>query len=228
MAVRKAFAIATVLGISCIAALAPAGGGAITIRACSEGCTPLSLEMSFKPTELPQHEYAPAKMLLSLVVNPTVATTPLRLVTVEFDRDAAINPIGLPACGRKELETAQSTSAARAACPGSVVGGGRFLLGAPGNDFFPISFFAFNGGVRDGATVIYLRSQPEGAARPDLAAVSVRAIEGGRYGLRATVHVPRLSGAHWSISACVSAADFQMKERDGASRSLGVRAALCM
>jgi hypothetical protein len=155
------------------------------------------------PKKLPKHERLPIAVKLQSQISTSDGTHPsaLRELTISFDRNGALNAIGLPVCGRSRLET-RSDSAARRACRTSIVGSGtadvEIASLEPERISLPLTLF--NGGVKDGITTLFIRSAiATPAPMPIIATVKLSKIHKDRYGLQAVAKIPPIAGGSGSL-----------------------------
>lgn len=163
------FAALLALGTFVLAAV-PATGAAVCLRI--GGCGPerdlLEVDMKgsrFAPIAMPRRMFVPAAFKTNVGIGMSLGSHPsaLREALFEVDRDVAVNVRGLPVCKtdgpRLSIRRPNELRRAEKACGASVVGRGQssFSIAFPGLP--PISrssrVVLFNGGVRDGATVLH-------------------------------------------------------------------------
>lgn len=199
-----------------VASLAPA---AKYLNAClarqptaatSDVCAPpsfltLDASIGFSPKKLPRHELAPVAVSLWGEIQESDGSRPPPLgeVNFDFDRNFAVEAADLHSCGKSEIELLR-VEAARRVCRSSVVGTGiahvevEIPEAAPFVVELPLTIF--NGGVRHGVTTMLIHSF---AARlgpgPILAAVKVRKVDDGRFGLEATSTIPKIADGYGSV-----------------------------
>jgi hypothetical protein len=175
--------------------------------AASSNCPPrlplaFELDGGVTPKALPKREMAPIALRLSAKVATEDGTQPsaLRELTIDFDKNGALNATGLPACGKSQLET-RNAQAARQACRKSIVGSGTADVEvASSKQPIPLPLTLFNGGVRNGTTTLFIRSSiavPTPA--PIIATVKLKRIHTGRYGLEAVAKIPPIAGGSGSL-----------------------------
>lgn len=166
----------------------------------------LKINGGVAPTKLPEKTMAPIRLFgsgnISMVdgSHPPVAKT----ITIDFDRQGAINAKGLARCTAGRLQ-ARPTGAAKAACREAIVGKGSttvrvaFPDSVPFNATGPLVFF--NGGVRGGTTTVLIHAYVAvPAPTPIVTTVKVRKIRKGRYGTRATARIPEIAGGSGAIT----------------------------
>lgn len=164
---------------------------------------PARTEMRFGAQVLPQRLPKGARVPVSMRISGSISTSdgslpsPLQRAELDFDRAGAIDARGLPICSRSKVETLSMTPLRRA-CRSSIVGRGTARVGAPSAEPIPLDLTVFNGGVRGGATTLFIRAS---GALPMLSPVlvTVRSVApaAGPYGLRAVAEIPppALSGS---------------------------------
>lgn len=169
----------------------------VRLQMATAGC-PARPEMRFDAQALPRRLPSEARAPVSMRVHGSISTadgslpSSLRRVEMDFDRAGAIDARGLPVCSRSKVETL-SIGPLRRACRSSIVGRGTALVGIPSAEPVPLDLTVFNGGVRGGATTLFIRAS--GAlSTPSPVLVTVRPIGpgAGPYGLRAVAEIPPL------------------------------------
>jgi hypothetical protein len=123
----------------------------------------------------------------------------LREATVDFDRSGAVDATGLPVCQRSRLET-RGMRAAQRACRSSIVGNGQARV-AINSDVLSIPLALFNGGTRGGTTTLFIYGSGPMSISPSpvIAAVKLRKIPQGQYGLRAITKIPKIANGSGSL-----------------------------
>ena len=115
--------------------------------------------------------------------------------TIHFDKDIAVTPGTLPQCAKSSIQTA-TTEAAKAACPGSVLGTGEaHLNGALGPASGVVT--AFNGIPSAGAPVIELHARigpPLNATQVLTGTIQPSSKAGQGYGKQLFVPVAPIAG----------------------------------
>lgn len=155
------------------------------------------------PKKLPKHERVPVAVRLQNQISTTDGTHPsaLRELTISFDRNGALNAIGLPACGRSQLAT-RNPQAARQACRKSIVGSGTadVEISSSEQERISLPLTLFNGGVKDGTTTLFIRSSIETPTpMPIIATVKLSKVHKDRYGLQAVAKIPPIAGGSGSL-----------------------------
>lgn len=159
------------------------------------------------PRSLPRREWAPVALRGAARAWTIDGSHPpaLREASVAIDKGLAVNVDGLAVCGYRQL-AGRTVRGARNECRSSIVGAGRVSvqIDPPGADPFraavPVTFF--NGGARDGAIRLFAHaylaaSEPAALVAP----IEIIERESGRFGLLATVRVPRIAGGVGSLVA---------------------------
>jgi hypothetical protein len=161
----------------------------------------------FRPKALPKKGPAPiSSFLLGRIESLTGAQPPaLKTLELEGDKHVAFDVDGLPACGWADLRAAD-TAEVRKACGGALIGSGetQLLLAYPENS--PISvrseLLLVNGGFRAAVTTLFLYAHigiPTATAI--VAPVKVKKVDHGRYGLLATVSIPKLAEGYGQVES---------------------------
>jgi len=102
------------------------------------------------PHALPRHGAAPVGIAVDARISGTGGGTPpqLRRIAIEINRNGYFSPTGLPVCDEREIQPS-TTTGAREACGGALVGEGHFSANVklPQQSPFPSSgkVLAFNG-----------------------------------------------------------------------------------
>lgn len=103
--------------------------GAALARAevVQKGSLRVAFEGTFNPHALPRHDAAPVSVAISGRVSTVGRARPpqLRTISIEINRNAALDPGGLPVCRLEAIQPATSEGAL-AACGASFVGEGSF------------------------------------------------------------------------------------------------------
>jgi hypothetical protein len=143
--------------VGLLALLALLGLGALAqAETAQRGDLRVSFEGKLSPNSLPRSGQAPVRVSVSAKVSSTSATAPLPMqaMSIAINKYGDLDPTGLPVCQLDQIQPA-TTDDALAACPGSLVGEGRFLANVSGHAPFPADgkIYAFNGAV-DGKPAI--------------------------------------------------------------------------
>lgn len=165
------------------------------------------------PTKLPRDKQAPISGHLSGEIGTTDGSHPpaVKTFTVDFDKTLQVNAKGLPVCKLHQL-VAQSTKAAKRACPDSIVGSGEgevkvaFPEQASINAKGPI--YLFNGGVRGRTTRLLIHTYVSvPAPTAVLVPVEISRINRGHYGLHTVSEIPPIAGGAGSVTKFVITID---------------------
>lgn len=168
------------------------------------------------PKKLPKHNLAPAALKLHAQIGTTDATHPsaLRELTLDLDRNVAIDAKGLPVCDRGRRDVRGIDLRKRKICRSSIIGRGsaNFEIGFP--ERAPISapskLTVYNFGTRRGITTFYAAAQINVPLPQEInTRIEIHKIHQGRYGLRAVATVPVIAGGSGSLLAL----SFQLKRQ---------------
>jgi hypothetical protein len=166
----------------------------------------LKINGGFAPKKLPKQEPAPIRLFGSGNISTVDGSHPpvAKTITIDFDKQGAINARGLARCTTGRLQ-ARPTGAAKSACRKAIVGKGSttvrvaFPDSTPFNATGPLVFF--NGGVRGGTTTVLIHAY---VAVPTPTAivttVKVKRIRKGRYGTRAEASIPVIAGGSGAVT----------------------------
>lgn len=201
---RKHMLPAALLGA--MLALLGAGAAVAKLKVERLGDLYIADDGGISPSALPRHGYAPIGARISGRIGTVDGSHPPALRTVELDveRTIRIDADGLAACRPGKLE-ARSTSAAKRACPGAIVGSGKAEVEVAFPESRPFSargpLVLFNGGAHGRTTVVLLHAY---VSVPAPTAVVVRAtisrVRAGRYGLRIRAAIPKIAGGAGSVT----------------------------
>jgi len=157
----------------------------------------VTMEAGFKPAKLPKKKLAPVHLGIEGTIGMSDGSNPppLRELILGIDRNVVLDARGLPACGLKRIEEA-TTSQALKACRPALVGEGAMVVAYfERSSLFPKEkLLAFNGGVKNGKTTIYIHayiSNPVSA--PVVMRVKASKIHEGRYGTKLAISVPPIA-----------------------------------
>lgn len=158
----------------------------------------------FSPKTLPKHENAPIKLHGSASFKTVDGTrpSPLRTLTIEFDKHGAVDTEGLPKCTMAKL-VATTTKVARENCRGSIVGTGfgTALIQLPEQGPIEASspLTLFNGPEEHGnPTVLGHAHLNYPAPTTYVISIEIERIHHGRYGFRTIAHFPRIANGYGS------------------------------
>jgi hypothetical protein len=161
-----------------------------------------------EPRSLPRHEMAPVAIELVGKVSTDDGTHPsaLREVTIDFDRNIAVNATGLPICRGGGRDWGIGTL--RKACRRAIVGEGKvdFEIALPENAQtsaqipFPSNLTIYNGGQVDGVMTLYaVTFVGVPAPRTIVIPIGIKKVDRGRYGLHAVAKIPVVAGGSGSL-----------------------------
>jgi hypothetical protein len=183
------------------------------------GWGPLKFNAGVAPKVLPKHRLAPVSVNFSGELESLLEPAPaLTEMTVDIDRNGAIDAVGLRSCPRRQLRTL-ATENARRQCRNSIVGVGVAHIEAPSLPQIEIPLTLFNAGVEDGVTTVLIHGVvPVPTPSPTIATLKIHKIHEGRFGLRAVATIPPIANGEGAL------VDFSFKiERrfvhDGEKRS---------
>ncbi len=152
----------------------------------------------FTPKTLPKHENAPIELHGSATFKTRDGTrpSPLRTLTIEFDKHGAVDTEGLPKCTMAKL-VATTTKVARKLCPGAIVGKGfgTALVQLPEQGPIKASspLTLFNGPEKHGnPTVLGHAHIDYPGPTTYVISIEIERIHHGRYGFRTVAHFPRI------------------------------------
>lgn len=168
---------------------------AITLRI---GNIVISGDGGFTPTTLPKSKNAPIKLYGHASFKTTDGTrpSPLRTLTLEFDKHGAVETRGLQKCSMAKL-VATTTQRARAVCGGAIVGTGfgTALIELPEQRPIEASspLTLFNGPVKHGnPTVLGHAHLDYPAPTTYVILIEIQKIHHGRYGFKTVAQFPRI------------------------------------
>lgn len=161
----------------------------------------------FSPKTLPKREDAPIK-LHGYAKFKTVDGTrpsPLRTLTIEFDKHGEVDTTGLPKCTMGRL-VATTTKQARKLCPGAIVGTGfgTGVVELPEQRPIEVSspLTLFNGPqVHGNPTVLGHAHIDYPGPTTYVISIEIERIHNGRYGFRTVAHFPRIVNDYGSPTA---------------------------
>lgn len=152
------------------------------------------------PQKLPRHRQVPITAQLHAGIATKDGSHPpaARQLNIDFDRTLQVNAKGLPTCSAGQL-VAQSTTAAKRACPGAMVGSGKaevevaFPEQKPFTAIGPLT--AFNGGVHGGTTLLFIHTYID-VPTPTAVVVEAKITKEkkGRYGMHTVTRIPPIAG----------------------------------
>lgn len=152
----------------------------------------------FKPTKLPKRKNAPIKLFGSAKFSTKDGTrpSPLRTLTLEFDKHGAVETRGLPKCTMAKL-VATTVKVARRNCRGAVVGQGfgTALIQLPEQRPIRASspLTLFNGTAKHGnPTVLGHAHLDYPSPTTYVISIEIQKVRHGRYGFKTVATFPRL------------------------------------
>ena len=158
----------------------------------------------FSPTKLPKHRNAPIKLFghASFKTVDGTRPSPLRTLTLEFDKHGAVETRGLPKCSQRKL-VATTTPQARKLCPGAIVGRGfgTGVVELPEQRPIKVSspLTLFNGPVTHGnPTVLGHAHIDYPGPTTYVISIEVQKVRHGRYGFKTIANFPKLVNGYGS------------------------------
>jgi hypothetical protein len=198
-------AVAAVLSIALVAGVLASGAAATKPTVVRAGNLVVRLNGGVTPKRLSRSRLQPISLNASANLATTDGSHPpaARTVTIDFDRQGAIEAHGLATCRASALQS-RSTRAAKRACPKAIVGKGSTTVQVAFPEQRPFSstgpLVLFNGGVRHGVTTILIHAYVKVPAPTAIVTtVRVKKIHAGRYGTRAVAAIPRIAGGSGSV-----------------------------
>ena len=157
------------------------------------------------PSKLPRHEQVPIAAFIDAKIGTSDGSHPpaVRTLDIDFDRSIQVNAEGLPVCAENRL-TARSTTDAKRACPGAIVGSGGAGVEVTFPEQSPIAargpILLFNGGVHGGTTLLLIHAYVNvPAPTAVIATVKISRIDRGHYGIHTVSRVPAIAGGAGSV-----------------------------
>jgi len=158
----------------------------------------------FTPTTLPKRENAPIKLhgFAKFKTIDGSRPSPLRRLTIEFDKHGAVETRGLEKCSMQKL-VATTTPRARKQCPEAIVGTGFGTAVVELPEQGPIeassALTLFNGPVKHGnPTVLGHAHLDYPAPTTYVILIEIEKISNGRYGFRTVADFPRIANDYGS------------------------------
>lgn len=189
-AVLRALIVVAVVGL-----LGAGGAQALKLRI---GKIIIVGDGGFTPTTLPKHENAPIKLYGHATFKTTDGTrpSPLRTLTLEFDKHGAVETRGLEKCTMAKL-VATTTKQARKLCPDAIVGTGfgTALVELPEQRGIRASspLTLFNGPVKHGnPTVLGHAHIDYPGPTTYVILIEIQKVRHGRYGFKTVAKFPRI------------------------------------
>ena len=158
----------------------------------------------FSPTKLPKHRNAPIKLFghASFKTVDGTRPSPLRTLTLEFDKHGAVETRGLPKCSKRKL-VATTTPQARKLCPGAIVGKGfgTGVVELPEQRPIKVSspLTLFNGPVKHGnPTVLGHAHIDYPGPTTYVISIEIQKVHHGRYGFKTVAEFPKIVNGYGS------------------------------
>jgi hypothetical protein len=185
----------TLVALVAVALVGAGGAEALKLRI---GNIVIVADGGFTPTTLPKHENAPIKLYGHAKFSTVDGTrpSPLRTLTIEFDKHGAVETRGLEKCTMGKL-VATTTKVARKLCPDAIVGKGfgTALVELPEQRGIEASspLTLFNGPVKHGnPTVLGHAHIDYPGPTTYVILIEIEKIHRGRYGFRTIAKFPRI------------------------------------
>ena len=187
-----------------VTALALVGAGAAEAIKLRIGNIVIVGDGGFTPTKLPKHRNAPIKLFGHATFKTVDGTrpSPLRTLTLEFDKHGAVETRGLPKCTMGKL-VATTTKVARNHCRGAIVGTGfgTALVELPEQRGIKASspLTLFNGPVKHGnPTVLGHAHLDYPAPTTYVILIEIQKVHHGRYGFKTVAEFPKIVNGYGS------------------------------
>ncbi len=181
-----------------VLALALVGAGAAEAIKLRIGNIVIVGDGGFSPRTLPKKRNAPIKLFGHATFKTVDGTrpSPLRTLTLEFDKHGAVETRGLPKCSMRKL-IATTTKQARKLCPGAIVGKGfgTALIELPEQRGIKASspLTLFNGPVKHGnPTVLGHAHIDYPGPTTYVISIEIQKVRHGRYGFKTVANFPRI------------------------------------
>ncbi|HEX5983076.1 MAG TPA: hypothetical protein VFY69_02605 [Solirubrobacterales bacterium] len=196
-----------ILPVVAIALAVVAAGQAFAERATvvRSGNLILRINGDVSPEKLPKKKMAPVTLRASGNLGTVDGSHPpaAKTVTIDFDKQGAINARGLATCRSGQLQS-RNTAAAKAACRKAIVGSGSTTVQVSFPEQAPFRangpLVLFNGGVRKGVTKMFIHAYVNVPTPTALVTVvKVKKIRKGPYGTRAIARIPKIAGGSGSL-----------------------------
>jgi len=173
------------------------------------GWGPISFNIGAAPKRLPAHKMAPVSLSLSgRISSRSGGSTPsLREATVDFDKNATVNALGLPICSKYKLESLTSAHSVGQQCGTAVIGTGNAHVLVPSSQSpVPTHLILLNGGIKAHTIIIFVYAMIAAPATESVVSTfTVKKIHRGRFGLEGTAKIPSIDSGRGSL------ADFNFK-----------------
>lgn len=191
----------TLIVVTAIALLGAGAADAIKLRV---GNIVITGDGGFTPTTLPKHEDAPIKLFGHGKFSTTDGTrpSPLRTLTLEFDKHGSVETRGLQKCTMAKL-VATTTKVARKLCSDAIVGKGfgTGVVELPEQRPIQVSspLTLFNGPVRHGnPTVLGHAHIDYPGPTTYVILIEIQKVHHGRYGFKTVANFPRIVNGYGS------------------------------
>ncbi len=189
------------LALLCAALIASASADTVRIANLI-----VTVDGQITPKKLPKKEAAPITLKLSGSIATSDATHPpaLKTLDLEFDRHGSLNTKGLPTCTVAKLQSTLTAQAKRV-CASSLVGTGTvsadisFPEQAPFGASGPL--LIFNGAPKGGKQVLIFHVHANVPAPTTFVTTALISKQGGKYGTRAEVAIPTITGGQGSLTS---------------------------
>jgi hypothetical protein len=152
----------------------------------------------FAPTALPKHEFAPIKLhgYAKIATVDGTPPSPLKKLTLKFDKHGSVVTRGLPVCKRSQLINT-TTAQARRNCPGAIVGKGfgKAVVNFPEQAPIPASspLTIFNGPPKNGNPTVFAHAYlTVGGPSTFVVPITIQKIHDGRYGFKTEAEIPSI------------------------------------
>ena len=193
--------LTVVIGVAALALLFVGSAYALHLRA---GNIIVDGDGGFAPTRLPKNRVAPIRAFFHGSVKTVDGTrpSPIRVLTVEFDKHSALETRGLPKCTQAKL-LATTTAQARKLCPGAIIGSGfgKGVVELPEQRPIEVSspITVFNGPVEQGNPIAigHVHIDYPGPTTYLLPGV-IHKVNHGRYGYKLVIDFPKLVNGYGS------------------------------
>lgn len=166
------------------------------------GNTVVTAAATFVPHDLPQHRDAPVTVTSSTDISTVDGSAPstMRQIIFVFDKHGSVDTKGVPVCTLAKLAET-TTAAAKARCPGAVVGEGlgRAVVNLPGQAQFEISspIVLFNAPPVNGQPALIAHAyETVPVPKALLVPFTIERIQRGRFGFRVQVQMPEIAGGY--------------------------------
>jgi hypothetical protein len=166
----------------------------------------ITVDGGITPKKLPKKTPAPITLKLSgsIATNDGAHPPALKTLDLEFDRHGSLNTKGLPTCTVGKLQSTL-TAQAKAICGDSLVGTGTvsaeiaFPEQAPFGASGPL--LIFNGAPKGGKQVLIFHVHANVPAPTTFVTTALISKQGGKYGTRAEVAIPTITGGQGSLTS---------------------------